>query len=671
MGMETVKNSGNTPARNSQIPDPYSRISPRRRRRAQRRKRLAMLGIATAIAMISSAMVVTDQDTSQAAGPGAAWKSYGDSKMELNARKSADDTKVAVCATDRQINSPRNKWITYQGLRVIGAGKEYRSNKATFEVKDKVKGTAVIFPASTQYRVAYLAGQLRSAIAKGNPELGATVYAIHSLSGRLTTKQKGSAPIKQRAAQLLQQAAAYAGPYRMGKPEIKVNPGSMQGIVRLPVPQSAAGRPLKGFKESVTLSGSAHFSSKGQSKTLNTSSAATVKEIPIEVTGPGKVSAQVKVTGVPPVSYEIWEHARWQDLLISGPNSQLSTIATTNADPRQFFAVKTQTKSQMNPLEGGAELTDNILVTAEEKWGKNTGKETWQTVMIDLSLYGPFSSARGPGQIPANAQPLKTWKLPATPQNEQEAEKGVTISNETDPFKIDRPGFYTFVAAAHRDLQPEDTYLKADYVPNFFEEGETQVLPFFPGVKTQAKVVTDKQGKILTDQVELSGFPDDHPDFGGSGKWKRDEPVVRNDLYCLPHPIKDQDAQGKEPLARIELPAKNGTYIVDEDKEGTPLNLERFECKDTYVFVTSYEGDSRTQAFRSSETETDEQYALPQAPPPTTPPPSTPPPSTLPPPSVEPTVLSETGASPSGPLSAALIALGCGGLLVSYRARRK
>ena len=134
----------------------------------------------------------------------------------------------------------------------------------------------------------------------------------------------------------------------------------------------------------------------------------------------------------------------------------------------------------------------------------------------------------------------------------------------------------------------------------------------------------------------------------------------------MPQPIEDQDAQGKEPLARIELPAKNGTYIVDKDKEGTPLSLERFECKDTYVFVTSYEGDSRTQAFRSSETETDEQYTLPQAPPPTTPPPST-----LPPTSVEPTVLSETGASPSAPLSAALIAFGCGGLLVSYRARRK
>lgn len=669
--METVKNSGNTPARNSQIPDPSSRISPRRRRRAQRRKRLGILGLAAAIAMISSAMVVTDQGTSQAAGSGAAWKSYGDSKMELNARKSADDSKIAVCATDRQINSPRNKWITYEGRRVIGAGKEYRSNKATFEVKDKVKGTAVIFPASTQYRVAYLAGQLRSAIAKGNPELGATVYAIHSLSGRLTTKQNGSAPIKQRAAQLLQQAAAYAGPYRMGKPEIQVKPGSKQGTVRLPVPQSAAGRPLNGLKESITLSGPAHFSSKGQPKTLITSSEATVKEIPIEITGPGKVSAQVEVAGLPPVTYEVWEHQRWQDLLIAGPNSQLSAIATTNADPRQFFAVKTQTKSKMNPLEEGSELTDTILVTAEEKWGKNTGKDSWQTVMIDLSLYGPFSSAHGPGQIPAQAQPLKTWKLPATPQNEQEAEKGVTISNETDPFKIDKSGFYTFVAAAHRDLQPENTYLKADYVPNFFEEDETQVLPFFPGVKTQAKVVTDKEDKILTDQVELSGFPDDHLEFTGSGKWKGDERVVRNDLYCLPQPIKDQDAQGKEPLARIELPAKNGTYIVDKDKEGTPLSLERFECKDTYVFVTSYEGDSRTQAFRSSETETDEQYTLPQAPPPTTPPPSTPPPSTPPPTSVEPTVLSETGASPSAPLSAALIALGCGGLLVSYRARRK
>ena len=662
--MKTAKSSGNTSARNNQIPGSSSRISPQRRQRARRRKCLSLLGLAAAIAMITSAMVVTDQGTSQAAGPGAAWKNYGNSKLELNARKSIDGSKVAVCATDRQINSPRNKWINYQGRRVIGAGQEYRSNGATFEVKDKVKGTTVVFPAAQEYRVAYLAGQLRGAIDKGDPELGATVYAIHSLSGRLTAEQNRSAQIKQRAAQLVQQAAAYAGPYQMAAPEIKVNPGSTQGTVYLPVPQSAAGRPMSGLKESVTLTGPAHFSSKGQPKTLSTSSVSTAKELPIEVTGPGKVSAQVQVLGLPPVSYEIWEHTRWQDLLIAGPNSQISTSAATSVEPRQFFAVKTQTQSQMRPLEQGAELADTILVKAEEKWGKTTGQETWQTVMIDLSLYGPFSSARGPGQIPTEAQPIKTWQLPATPKNAEEAENGVTISNETDPYKIDQPGFYTFVAAAHRDLQPEDTHLKADYVPNFFEEEETQVLPFSPGVKTQAKVVTDKQGKILTDQVELSGFPDDHPDFVGTGKWKGDEPVVRNDLYCLPQPIKDQDTQGKEPLARVELPAKNGTYTVDKDKDGKPLSLERLKCKDTYVFVTSYEGDSRTQAFRSSETETDEQYALPQAPPPPTS-------STPPPPSSEQTVLSATGASPSAPLSAALIALGCGGLLVSYRARRK
>lgn len=616
------------------------------------------MGLAAAIAMITSALVITDQGTSQAAAPGAAWKNYGNSEMELNARKSTDGSKVAVCATDRQINSPRETWVNYQGRRIIGAGQEYRSNPATFEVQDEVKGTTVVFPAAQQYRVAYLAGKIRDAIDKGNPDLGATVYAIHSLSGRLTAKQNSSAQIKQRAQQLVEQAVAYAGPYRMAAPEVNIASGKTQGTLRVPVLQSAAGRPLNGLNESVTLTGPAHFASKGEPKTITAPSVDVVKEIPIEVTGPGKVSAQVQVSGLPPVSYEIWEHPRWQDLLIAGPNSQISTSAVTDVEPRQFFTVKTQTQSQMKPLAQGAELTDTILVKPEEKWGKNTGKDTWQTVMIDLSVYGPFSTARGPGQIPAEAKPLKTWQLPATPQNAEEAEKGVTISNETDPFKIENPGFYTFVAAAHRTLQPEDTHLKADYVPDFFEEDETQVFPFAPGVKTQAKVVIDKNEKILADQVELSGFPDDHPEFAGSGKWEADEQVVHNDLYCLPQPIKDQDAQGIEPLAKVELPAKNGTYTVDKDKDGNPLSLKRLKCKDTYVFVTTYHGDSRTKAFRSSETETAEQYTLPVAPTPLTPP-------------VVPTVLSATGASPSAPLAIALVALGCGGLLVSHRARRK
>jgi len=421
---------------------------------------------------------------------------------------------------------------------------------------------------------------------------------------------------------------------------------------------------MSGLRENITLSGPAYFSSKGQPKTLTASSVGAIKELPIEVTGPGKVSAQVQVSGLPPVSYEIWEHPRWQDLLIAGPKSQIAASTATNVDPRQFFAVKTQTQAQMKPLEQGVELTDTILVKPEEKWGKNTGKDTWQTVMIDLSIYGPFSSARGPGQIPEDAQPLRTWQLPATPKNAKEAENGVNISNETDPYKIEKPGFYTFVAAAHRTSQPEGTYLKTDYLPEFFEEAETQVLPFTPEVKTQAKVVTDKESKVLTDQVELSGFPDDHPDFGGTGRWKADEQVVHNDLYCLPQPIKDQDAQGRKPLARVELPAKNGTYSVDKDKDGNPLSLERFTCQDTYVFVTTYRGDSRTKAFQSSETEIDEQYTLPKTPPPTSP-------NNPPPPPQVPTVLSATGASTSKPLAVGLVALGCGGLLVSHRARRK
>ena len=150
--MKTPKNSGSTSANNNQIPDSSSRINPRRQQQYRRRKRLSFIGLAAAIAMITSAMVITDQGTSQAAGPGAAWENYGDSKMQLNARKSTDGSKVAVCATDRQINSPRNKWINYQGRRVIGAGQEYRSNRATFEVKYQVKGTTVVFPAAQQYR---------------------------------------------------------------------------------------------------------------------------------------------------------------------------------------------------------------------------------------------------------------------------------------------------------------------------------------------------------------------------------------------------------------------------------------------------------------------------------------------------------------------------------------
>ncbi|MDU5307706.1 MAG: hypothetical protein E6167_02385, partial [Varibaculum cambriense] len=64
--MKTAKSSGNTSARNNQIPDSSSRINPRRQQQYRRRKRLSFIGLAAAIAMITSAMVITDQGTSQA-----------------------------------------------------------------------------------------------------------------------------------------------------------------------------------------------------------------------------------------------------------------------------------------------------------------------------------------------------------------------------------------------------------------------------------------------------------------------------------------------------------------------------------------------------------------------------------------------------------------------------
>ena len=608
--------------------------------------------------LFAGGLVAFQDSPSQAAESSVSWTNHGNKAAQLYVRKSTDGGKVAVCATDRQYNSPENVVVTYQNVRTIGAGQEYRSNEKTFEINNKQKGSGLIFPAATQSRVAYLVNYLRSAVDKDDTELGATVYAIHSLAGRLIPAQMQFEKVKQRGNQLLKQAEMFSGPYRAEGLELSFTPGKTRGTLRVPAIRSAAGQDLTGMKETITLSGPAHFSGEGAPQSITVTSGQKQQEIPIEVTAPGKVTAQVDITGIPPTSYQVWEDERWQDLLIAGAPSQLSVNAESEANPHQEFAVTTETHSEITRQDKGVKLTDQVTVKAEGEWGKRTDQDNWQSVMVDLAVYGPFSSARGPGEIPPEEKPVKTWQLPVTPSSAEEAKDGVRISNEKDPYLAEKPGFYTFVAAVKRSSQPEGTYLKSDYVPDFFEEAETQVVPFTPQVKTQAKVVLSRGDNILTDEVELSGFPEDHPDFTGIGKWQADEKVVQNDLYCLPQPIKDQDAKGKKPLASIEVPAKNGTYTVDKDKNGKPLSLKRLPCKDTYVFVSTYKGDTRTQAFRSSETETSEQYSLP--------------PETTPPvPPVVQTVLSKTGANPSETLGLGLVALGGGGLLLSHRARRR
>ena len=653
--MKTKKQSPGDQYKNISTTTSPSRISSKRRDKIRRRRRVAIGTLVAVTSLFAGGLVAFQDSPSQAAESSVTWINHGNKAAQLYARKSTDGRKVGVCATDRQSNSPENVVVTYQNVRTIGAGQEYRSNEKTFEINNKQKGSGLIFPAATQSRVAYLMNYLRTAVDKDENELGATVYAIHSLAGRLIPAQTQFEKVKQRGNQLLKQAEMFSGPYRAEGLELSFTPGKTRGTLRVPAIRSAAGQDLTGMKETITLSGPAHFNGEGAPQSITVTSGQKQQEIPIEVTAPGKVTAQVDITGIPPTSYQVWEDERWQDLLIAGAPSQLSVNAESEANPHQEFAVTTETHSEITRQDKGVKLTDQVTVKAEGEWGKRTDQDNWQSVMVDLAVYGPFSSARGPGEIPPEEKPVKTWQIPATPSSAEEAKDGVRISNEKDPYLAEKPGFYTFVAAVKRSSQPDGTYLKSDYVPDFFEEAETQVVPFTPQVKTQAKVVLSRDDNILTDEVELSGFPEDHPGFTGSGKWQADEKVVQNDLYCLPQPIKDQDAKGKKPLASIEVPAKNGTYTVDKDKDGKPLSLKRLPCKDTYVFVSTYKGDARTQAFRSSETETSEQYSLP--------------PETTPP--VVQTVLSKTGANPSEALGLGLVALGGGGLLLSHRARRR
>ncbi|MFQ8871027.1 MAG: hypothetical protein ACLR7M_08880, partial [Varibaculum timonense] len=365
-------NLGN-PENKAKIP---SRISAKRHRYRRYRKTVSLTAVVALLTMFSAAIIVTGESPSQAADLGAVWINYGNSKMQLNARKSTDGTKVAVCATDRQINSPRGKWVSYQGRRAVSAGSEYRSNAATFEISAKKKGATTVFAAEKQYQVAYLAGQLRGAIEKGEKELGATVYAIHSLSGRLMPQQTQSAEIKSRANELLSQAKSYAGPYKLGRPEIKLLAGSTQGTLKLPIVQSSAGNAISNLNETVSLSGPARFKGTKNANTISVLSANALKELPIEVTGPGKVDAQINVRGLPPTTFEIWEHQRWQDLLIAGPLSALSANTSITAEPRQFFRVKTQTQAEIHKQNQGNQLIDKITVKAEGQWGKNTGKQT-------------------------------------------------------------------------------------------------------------------------------------------------------------------------------------------------------------------------------------------------------------------------------------------------------
>ena len=198
---------------------------------------------------------------------------------------------------------------------------------------------------------------------------------------------------------------------------------------------------------------------------------------------------------------------------------------------------------------------------------------------------------------PAGAEPVASASLTFTGAETKSAEVAGSF----------KPGFYTWVWSVKKDAQGENAkYVHADWSDRYGVEKEITTVPHVAEINTAASVRKTAGGEYLVDDVFVSGLPDNHGDYAGSRGFRPDVATLDQSWLFFPKglEVKEANKDRAEKIASVSVPAKNGFY--------PSVGSTKFKLKPgvsgTYVFVTSFAGDSRVKAYTSSVEDVTEQY---------------------------------------------------------------
>lgn len=218
--------------------------------------------------------------------------------------------------------------------------------------------------------------------------------------------------------------------------------------------------------------------------------------------------------------------------------------------------------------------------------------------------------------VPEGAEPLGTATFTATGPGDY------TASLDIDA----EPGFITWVWRAERGAQgsvdeagapvPVSTLLASDWSDAFGLADETSSLRGRISIDTALSTRTTKSGVYLVDDLFVTGFPSDHPDFAGAAGFEADVATIVQSLLFFPEglAVVEENRGRAEVIGRVEIPASNGFH---SSVGATDFRID--ERPGTYVFISEFPGDARVRPFVSSVEDVSEQYRVPPAPTPDTP----------------------------------------------------
>ena len=441
-----------------------------------------------------------------------------------------------------------------------------------------------------------------------------------------------------------------------------------------------AGRPMK-----VHLEGAAVFAENGQADWEGISGETPVS-LSWKATDTGSVSAQVTFVNAVRDTLTVYGVNGKQDTVSYGDRPQQDREERTVPGPNwhviyDFQPLVTTRVGTQQVVDG--RIRDMVTAQADPTYGNgqwmNVEGAPVPVVFEGHAYYVGEHLPEEGEKIPEGAELLAMTTL-------------TFHGSETLEARLDVPdmpsGFVTWVWILRRDQQGENSrYIHADWSDRYGHEEETSVIPYRVDIHSSSSLRHTRGGTYIVDDLFVSGFPQDHPRWGGGRLFGADAAEMTHTLYFFPDglDVDDDHLKDAEKIGEVRLPARNGVFMSVGDGS---FHVQEGRLG-TYVFVTEFPGDGRVAPYRTPVRDLHEQYRPSQPPsdppsiPPTEPPsipptepPSVPPsmPPTLPPslpPSSPPGKLVNTGMGDMNQRMGAVAAGIVMGVALLVRERRK
>ncbi|MFP7707353.1 VaFE repeat-containing surface-anchored protein [Trueperella sp. LYQ141] len=390
------------------------------------------------------------------------------------------------------------------------------------------------------------------------------------------------------------------------QPGIGGNADALNGQVSGIGVQNADGQYLAGKALTVTMEGPAVFSATG-TQTWSGLSADQPLNLEWRATGTGRVN--LKTTFAGDLDYLSQ---------LGNPNTQVTVQLPKLSDP-YFVTVSGNSwsvrydfqpigVSHVDKISTDGSFVDVFTAQADPHYGSGQWLEVGGApvpVVYEATAYyigdHPITAT---ADVPAAAQVIGVQHVTAVGPGEISAQ-----------FTGAPPGFATVVwRVVHAD-QPAQSqpYIHGDWSDHYGLAEETVSHHRRIEVDTAAAIRTTQSGIYLVDDIWVSGFPEDHGSFSGDERFTPDVATLTQRLLFFPEgvEVRDENIEHAEKIAEVEIPARNGFYPtsgspqfrVRTDEQGNPV-------VGTYVFVTEFAGDSRVAPFRSSVSDTTEQFSI-------------------------------------------------------------